>query len=292
MKLSIDTSQRYGKMRAHTATHLLHSELCLLFPHTKQAWSLVDSDYLRFDFYADRLLGIDEIKHIEQSINTIIYKGYTVTIEEMPIHKAIDKWAKAFFEDKYGDIVRTVSIWSTDDISWTTTHTLCSFELCGWTHVAHTREIGWFTIIDQQAVASGIKRITAVTGPKLIDCIHKQSDQLMSIAHQLQCTVGQLDEKISKILSEHTFNSSLVDSFKHLYLQSQFTWSWEYIVNEKLVTLKDIQSYIKKTSLDYKLIVQLGESFLIYDPAWEAKNIMNQKGWTWWGSETLCQWKR
>ena len=72
MKLSIDTDQRYAKMRAHTATHLLHAELAKIFPDTKQAGSLVDSDFLRFDFYANSLLTVEQIRQIEKNINQTI----------------------------------------------------------------------------------------------------------------------------------------------------------------------------------------------------------------------------
>ena len=75
MKLSVDLSQRYAKMRAHTATHLLHAQLATIFPHTKQAGSLVDSDLLRFDFYADKLLTPEQIREVESKINQIILKN-------------------------------------------------------------------------------------------------------------------------------------------------------------------------------------------------------------------------
>ncbi|MBQ5945055.1 hypothetical protein IJL65_01280 [bacterium] len=82
MKLSIDTDQRFAKMRAHTATHLLHAELAKIFPDTKQAGSLVDSDLLRFDFYANNLLTAEQIRNIENNINWIIYAAYPVDLIE------------------------------------------------------------------------------------------------------------------------------------------------------------------------------------------------------------------
>ena len=113
MKLSVNPAQRYAKMRAHTATHLLHAELAQFFPDTKQAWSLVDSDLLRFDFYADRLLTQQEIAIIEKRINQIIYLSCEVKIEEMKIEDAWKLWAKMFFEEKYGDVVRVVQVYNT-----------------------------------------------------------------------------------------------------------------------------------------------------------------------------------
>jgi alanyl-tRNA synthetase len=82
MKLSIDMDQRYAKMRAHTATHLLHAELAKIFPNTKQAGSLVDEDLLRFDFYANNLLTSQQIRDIENNINQTIFKAFPVDLIE------------------------------------------------------------------------------------------------------------------------------------------------------------------------------------------------------------------
>ena len=134
MKLLVDQSQRYAKMRAHTATHLLHAELAKIFKNTKQAGSLVDEDYLRFDFHAERLLSQEEISAIENAINTLIYHAYTVDISEVSYPEAIALGAKAFFEDKYGDMVRLVRVFDYD-------HQPISLELCGGTHVTNTKDI-------------------------------------------------------------------------------------------------------------------------------------------------------
>ncbi len=114
MQLTVNPSQRYAKMRAHTATHLLHAELGKIFPDTKQAGSLVDSDLLRFDFYAERLLTQQELASIEKRINQIIYLAREVKIEEMSIEAAGQLGAKMFFEEKYGDVVRVVQVVNAD----------------------------------------------------------------------------------------------------------------------------------------------------------------------------------
>jgi alanyl-tRNA synthetase len=82
MKLTINMDQRYAKMRAHTATHLLHAELAKIFPNTKQAGSLVDEDLLRFDFYANNLLTSEQIRDIENNINQTIFKAFPVDLIE------------------------------------------------------------------------------------------------------------------------------------------------------------------------------------------------------------------
>lgn len=130
MKLTVDHAQRFAKMRAHTAAHLLHAELVKIFPATKQAGSFVDEDYLRFDFAADRSLTSEELAKIQSNINTIIYAALPVTTTETSFDEAVKLGAKAFFEDKYGDVVRLVKV--DQDIST---------ELCGGTHVTNTKDI-------------------------------------------------------------------------------------------------------------------------------------------------------
>lgn len=173
MQLIVNIAQRYAKMRAHTATHLLHAALTQIFPDTKQAGSLVDNDLLRFDFYAERLLTPFELAVIEKRINQIIYLACEVKTEEMTIDQASKLGAKMFFEEKYGDIVRVVQVinkdfpaeFQQDDNAeyFSRFGEALSLEFCGGTHVNNTKEIGAFTILSQEAVASGIKRIIAVT---------------------------------------------------------------------------------------------------------------------------------
>jgi alanyl-tRNA synthetase len=91
MKLSVDVGQRYAKMRAHTATHLLHAELAQIFPQTKQAGSLVDEDYLRFDFYADDTLTDEQLEDIEQNINQTITHALLVETQEMSYDNALQQ---------------------------------------------------------------------------------------------------------------------------------------------------------------------------------------------------------
>jgi alanyl-tRNA synthetase len=89
MQLSVDPVTRYAKMRAHTATHLLHAQLAAIFPQTKQAGSLVHEDYLRFDFYADTLLTDEQLATIESNIGNLIVQAHPVTIQEMSYDQAI-----------------------------------------------------------------------------------------------------------------------------------------------------------------------------------------------------------
>ncbi|MDP2669660.1 MAG: hypothetical protein Q8O99_01255 [bacterium] len=159
MKLIVESIPRKAKMRAHTATHLLHYQLDHILEGTKQAGSLVDQDYLRFDFAAKQPLTAEQLREIETVINERILADKSVTTEEMSMDEAKQHGAKAFFEDKYGEIVRVVQV---------DTHTTHPFpgksvELCGGTHVTSTGWIGAFKITNQEAVASGIRRIEAIT---------------------------------------------------------------------------------------------------------------------------------
>lgn len=123
MQLCVNPQQRYAKMRAHTATHLLHAALLCYFPMTKQAGSFVDSDLLRFDFYADVLLTAQQLKEIETLINQQIYGAFPVSLTETSFDEAVKLGAKAFFEEKYEDVVRLIRVYDGD--------TLVSAELCG-----------------------------------------------------------------------------------------------------------------------------------------------------------------
>ena len=178
MKLIVDKVQRLAKMRAHTATHLLHAALDKVLNWTRQAGSLVDEDYLRFDFTASKPLTQEQIKQIENMVNEWIKKWLKVEKIELPLEEAKKLWAKAFFEEKYWDIVRIVIVkWDEQDVS---------IEFCGGTHVDYTNEIGAFKILWQEAVASWIRRIIAYTGPKVADYCISLEEQLLIIWEKLK----------------------------------------------------------------------------------------------------------
>lgn len=213
MKLVVDLQQRYAKMRAHTATHLLHAVLDEMLWGTKQAWSLVEQDYLRFDFAAKQPLSLEQLAQIDSKINHWITHSLTVTTTECSYTEATKLWAKAFFEDKYGDVVRVVSI-QDGDVD------LKSIELCWGTHVTNTNHIGAFKIIDQEAVASGVRRITAVTWPKVAMHAHSLEKTLQDMAGKLDCQPKQLSEKLEKILKIQAESQATIE-----HLTSQLLWS-------------------------------------------------------------------
>ena len=199
MKLIVNKQQRQAKMRAHTATHLLHYALDKMLGGTKQAGSLVDDDYLRFDFASKDALTPSQLAQLEYSINSWIATGADVTVSEMSMDEASKTWAKAFFEDKYGDTVRVVQIiWEViDDLD------IHSIELCGGTHVTNTSHIWVCKITDHSSVASGIRRIEAVTGTKVADYANDLSTQLSDISTKLDCQPAQLSQKLDKIIKDY-----------------------------------------------------------------------------------------
>ncbi len=295
MKLSIDMSQRYAKMRAHTATHLLHAELAKFFPDTKQAGSLVDEDLLRFDFYANNLLTQDQIQQIEKNINQTIYEALPVDLIETSFEEWVKLWAKAFFEEKYWNEVRVIRVHDWDQN--------ISVELCGWTHVNNTKEIWAFTIISQEAVASWIKRITAITWPKVIEKIHNYDEILSNETDLLDVkSYSQIIEKLQKNLKENAdlqqrLESLEVSSIRSSLQTAPFTSNSDFskiIQIENWINFKTLQNIIKSIFPNEKavLIFTSEWNYLVYtDGSVSAKDLVKKYnlrgGW----SDILAQWK-
>ena len=153
----IDTERRWDIMRNHTATHLLHAELrAQLGAHVRQRGSLVAPDRLRFDFSHPQPVSADQLSAIEQAANAAVLANDAVKDRWTDFDRAVGEGALAFFEEKYGDTVRVISIGDGGDA--------LSQELCGGTHVGTTGEIGPFVITSEGSSAAGVRRIEALTG--------------------------------------------------------------------------------------------------------------------------------
>lgn len=288
MQLSVDPIQRNAKMRAHTATHLLHAQLAAIFPQTKQAGSLVDEDYLRFDFYADTALSDQQVQDIQSYINTQIAQALPVDIQEMSYADATQSWAKAFFEDKYGDTVRVVTIG--DKVS---------VELCGWTHVSNTAHIGAFAIISQESIAAGIKRITAVTGPKVAEELNTKNNELKDIAQRLWVQEKQITDKIQSIQKE----KETIENQKSSLEQSIAKTAIVNITDKKDdYTVINTTKQVSLQSIPFKSLVQiakdLGGKYLLTEASWSfaiigwsAKSFAQAHWLKGGGSDTFFQWK-
>jgi len=152
--LFIDLDRRHSIRKNHTATHVLQRVLELkLGTHVSQAGSFVTENHLRFDFTHNKSITNDELLEIENEVNNVVFKSYPVIIKSMPKENAIDAGAKALFGEKYGETVRTLNIGNG-----------FSFELCGGSHLTNTSEIGYFHILSEGSISSGVRRIEATTG--------------------------------------------------------------------------------------------------------------------------------
>jgi len=181
----VDVSRRRAIMRAHTATHLLHKALHkVLGDHVNQAGSLVEPDKLRFDFTHFSALTDEEVADIEQLVNTAILDGFSVAANEMSINDAKNMGATALFGEKYGDTVRVISMGD-------------SVELCGGIHLDNTAKAGAFTILSEFSVASGVRRIEAITGYSTLSMLNSSREQLSEITGMLKA--NSPDDIISKL---------------------------------------------------------------------------------------------
>ncbi len=172
----VDWERRLLTSYNHTATHLMHAALRqVLGAHVAQKGSLVSSDILRFDFSHFAKMTDEEVHQVEQIVNEKIRANIPVVIKELPKEEAIAMGAMALFGEKYGDTVRTVII----DPEY-------SIELCGGTHVGNTGMIGVFTITAESAVAAGVRRIEALTGPAAIQYFADKVSQSKQVTELLK----------------------------------------------------------------------------------------------------------
>jgi alanyl-tRNA synthetase len=298
--LRIDTPQRLAKMRAHTATHLLHYALEQILWQTKQAWSLVEADYLRFDFAAKQPLTDEQINTIQTMINNRIIWAHDVTIQEMSLQEAKDLGAKAFFEDKYGDRVRVVSIHANE---WS--DPIRSIELCGWTHVPNTAHI-WACIIDSQsAVASWIRRLSCSTWPWVVTSYQTLHQQLNQLAQSVWCQPTQLEEKLEKLLKEYQEATQHIERLHHVLIsqavQAIPSIQHDYVSycihsdTEPFVMIpqKQLVTIVKEHFHDQNVLIYSSQWwFALY--AWkthDAKAYCQKTSIKGWWSDTLIQGK-
>ena len=189
--LKVDPETRAATVRNHSGTHLLHAALReVIGPQAMQKGSLVAPDRLRFDFTHDAPLSRDEIERIENLANGWIEANAPAQIREMPYNDAIEAGAIAIFEEKYGDQVRVISFGD------------FSTELCGGTHAGSTGEIGLIKIVGESGIASGVRRIEALTGMGAIEHMRELQRTLDRVAELLKSPVAELPTRIEKLLEE------------------------------------------------------------------------------------------
>ena len=194
--LKIDTTRRDSLRANHSATHLLHASLReRLGSHVTQKGSLVAPDRLRFDFSHNQAVTADEIAMIEADVNAQIRGNQPVTTRLMTPDDAVAAGALALFGEKYGEEVRVLTMGKTDDTHY-------SLELCGGTHVNALGDIALFTIVSEGAVASGIRRIEALTGEAARLWLVGRETQLKNVAAMLKTAPDEVGARIETLMSE------------------------------------------------------------------------------------------
>jgi len=188
VQAKVDLATRERTRNNHSATHLMHAALrAVLGKHVQQKGSLVDAERTRFDFSHDKAVTPEEIRRIEDMVNTAIRANAPVTANVMKYDDAIKAGALAFFGDKYGDEVRVLAMGD---------H---STELCGGTHVARTGDIGLFKIVAEGGVAAGVRRVEAVTGQGALELVQALDRQLHEAAYLLKAPAAELTQKIAQV---------------------------------------------------------------------------------------------
>lgn len=192
--VSVDGQRRMDIMRNHTATHLLHAELHrVLGIHARQAGSLVAPDRLRFDFTHPEGLTAEQLEDIEKGVNIAILENHHLNITQKSLSEAISEGATALFGEKYGEIVRTITIGNQKTFS---------YELCGGTHVEDTGDIGTFIITSEGSAAAGIRRIEAVTGHAAYELVQKRTTLLKTVAGKLSTSEESVIDKVDGLQKE------------------------------------------------------------------------------------------
>ncbi len=199
----VNRADRLNIQRNHSATHLLHKALKeVLGEHVNQAGSYVDSERLRFDFSHFEKMTDEELKEVERKVNEEILNQDKVEYFETSIDEARKLGATALFGEKYGSIVRVVKMGD------------YSTELCGGCHVKNTNDISLFKIVSETSVASGVRRIEAITGRAAIEENMKNYDELLTIKDKLRLNNNNIIEKVEELINKNKSLEKELDKFK------------------------------------------------------------------------------
>jgi len=200
---AINVERRKAIMRAHSATHLLQKALkSVLGDHVHQSGSLVEPDRLRFDFTHYSAVTPEELAKIDAMVQSAVLEGYGITVREMPIEEAKEMGAMALFSEKYGDTVRVVNMGG------------YSVELCGGTHLDNTAKVGPFRIESEGSVASGVRRIEAITGQLCLDEMELARQRVYQACAILKTKPAELATKLESQVEEIKTLKRSIETFK------------------------------------------------------------------------------
>ena len=209
-RAEVNGVRREAIMRNHSSVHLLQAALRkVLGTHVEQSGSYVDENRARFDFTHTAALTPDELQRVELLVNEQILRGSAVTATEMPVDEAKKLGAMALFGEKYGDVVRVVRMGD------------FSAELCGGTHVNDTAKVGLFKILSESSVASGVRRIEAVTGLNTLGLLHAQENRLLAVRAALKA--NSVDELVKKAESLQNEFKSVKKALENANITAAFT---------------------------------------------------------------------
>ncbi|ETZ06721.1 alanine--tRNA ligase [Holospora obtusa F1] len=240
--LSVDAFYRKKVQSNHSATHLLHSALRhVLGAHVTQKGSLVTPERLRFDFSHIVAMSEEELAQVEEWVNEKIWENLPVKASVMPQDLALKSGAMALFGEKYTQEVRVVSIG---------TDTKISMELCGGTHVDRTGEIGFFKIIHESSVGSGLRRIEAVTQSAAFQYIQKVTTEQKRMAHLLKTTPLECEEKVRNLFFSSK-QPSLISCKVERFLYKNGILAWAIVQNQDHKSIKNwIDTLFSKLEFD------------------------------------------
>ena len=190
----VDINRRLDSSRNHSGTHLLHASLrSILGPHVRQAGSLVNPDRLRFDFSHVTGLSPQEILSVQAMSNEKVRDNLLVSSQETTYADAVRPGALAFFGDRYGDVVRMVSMSNGDSFS---------VEVCGGTHVSATGQVGTLLVLGESSIGGGMRRIEAVTGRAAEQLFIEQAAKLDALSQKLSTPVADLEARLDSFISD------------------------------------------------------------------------------------------
>lgn len=252
----IDPACRRRAQANHTATHLLQAALKKIVDEgISQAGSLVSFDRLRFDFNCPRALTAEEVQQVEEQVNSWIAEAHAAKVEVLPLAEAKARGAVAMFGEKYGEEVRVIDFPSV------------SMELCGGTHVSNTAEIGVFKIISEAGVASGVRRIEAVSGPAILDYLNLRDKVVKDLSDRFKVKPEELPDRITSLQSELRNSQKELETLKvqlAIAKSDSLLQTAETVGDHKIIVaqLEDVDPESLKTAAE-RLLQKIGNGAVV-----------------------------